>query len=158
MSPYWSGAGSLPAFISRYYPEAMTMVVECHAGVIHAAKNICGLPVHPNRLQVVHDDAEHFCSSAESASYDAVVVDIYSRTGIPASLRGRKFVKRLKRMIAGRGIALMNVGREMIGFGRLVDTFEDIFPYHHTFGHPDEENVVLMGLNWDMMKDGAKSR
>jgi len=71
------GAGALTRFTRNRLPQAHTTVVEASTRVIETCRRWFRLPVNDSRLQVLHDDAEHFLASAERGVFNVIQCDLY---------------------------------------------------------------------------------
>ena len=142
------GAGVLPAFIQKYFPHVHVDVCEINQSVVDASINGFGLV--EDSVHVYVEDCLNMVKRLARANeeYDSIICDVYGDGGMPRKLCDIYFLQHLKKLVIKRkGIVLLNCGHEMDHYTVMVNNFKWIFGSKNTqqFGHPDEENRVLVG-------------
>lgn len=123
------GGGEMLRAARRTLPEAELVGVELSPYIAALAKS----EFHVERfgVQVVVEDAATYIDRAEAGSFDAVMVDIYADTEIPAYFRSVVFFRSCRRALGARGLLMMNVfpaplaveissTMKQAGFGRVA--------------------------------------
>lgn len=101
------GAFSLPMALLTALPEATIDVVELDAGLQPIAEQYFGL--QPNeRLKLHFGDARDFITSP-GASYDLIIIDIFSELAIPRHCLTVEFIKLLHSRLNNGGCIAMNI-------------------------------------------------
>ena len=142
------GAGVLPAFIQKYFPHIHIDVCEINQSVVDAS--IHGFGLKENSIHIFVEDCLNMVKrlTHSNQEYDGVICDVYGDGGMPRVLCDIYFLQHLKKLVAKRnGIVLLNCGFEMDHYSVVVNNFNWIFGIKNSkqFGHPDEENRVLVG-------------
>lgn len=102
------GAMSLPSKLAQQYPNATVDVVELDAKLTDIARQHFFYD-DPANVNIINQDARTFLSSAPSNSYDIIVVDVFSDSGIPFSVTTREFAEQLSRNITEDGVIITNI-------------------------------------------------
>ena len=103
------GGGSLIHLLRALYPEANITGVDVDARMIHIGKKYFGLD-KVGRLTLTVADAKEFLlgAVAKKKQWDMVVVDLFVGAAIPAFVGEERFIRDLKRIMAPKGILLIN--------------------------------------------------
>lgn len=134
------GGGSLAKFCYRELPDARIDVVESNPHVL-ALRAEFHVPPDDDRFHVHLDDGARFIRRTP-LRYDVLLLDAYTREGIPPQLTTRSFYEGCRNVLHDGGILVSNlycddageqVARIRRSFGDLVFTVEDA----------DGENLVV---------------
>lgn len=103
------GGGSLAKFCHRYLTRTRIDVVEIDARVI-ALRDAFLIPLDDRRLAIRLGDGVDFVAAAERR-FDAILLDGYDETGMPARLRSARFVAACRAALRPHGMLVVNVDR-----------------------------------------------
>ncbi len=101
------GGGSMAKFCYRYLPNARITVVEVDERVI-AMRDAFLVPPNDHRFRVVHDDGARYVSQCERPA-NAVLIDAFDQNGVTPSLATPTFFDFVSRLLAPKGVAIMNL-------------------------------------------------
>jgi spermidine synthase len=101
------GAMALPRWLGRARPGSRQQVVEADRGL--AALVAEYLPLDDERVTVHTADARAWVAAARAGSADAVVVDVYGGSRVPAHLTSAEFVTGVRRVLRPDGVYVANV-------------------------------------------------
>ena len=147
------GAGySFPKSYLVEYPNAELEIVEIDPAMTRIAREHFGLADDP-RLTIRHEDGRVFLNSAETARYDAVLMDAFgSLFSIPFHLTTVEAVRHIDRVLTADGVAIFNVGSAITGpasnfLQAEFRTYQEVFPYVHLFKvRPERPDTDLQNL------------
>lgn len=134
------GGGSLAKFCYRELPNTRIDVVEINPHVI-ALRDEFHVPPDDRRFHVHLDDGARFIQHSKNR-YDVLLVDAYTRDGIPAQLTTQRFYDSCRKVLGDTGILVSNlccddahvhVARIQASFGGPVFSLEE----------PDTENLIV---------------
>lgn len=125
------GGGTVIHLLHALYPEAKITGVDVDARMIDIGKKYFGLG-KVGGLTLTVADAKEFLlgAAAKKKQWDMVVVDLFVGAAIPAFVGEESFIRNLKRIMASKGILLINYlhEREYISLAALLlCTLEKIF-------------------------------
>jgi len=129
------GAGTLPKFFARAFPDCQVDCAELDAKVFEAAKRFFFLSDMPN-LSVTIMDGRKFVRKAEN-KYDIVFLDAYRDNMIPFHLLTKEFLEELKAKLNPNAVVVSNIA---------IETDAQLYPwvlrtYQNAFGTLLEVNV-----------------
>ncbi len=163
------GAGySFPKSYLAEYPNAELEVVEIDPGMTRIARDHFQLKDDP-RLTIRHEDGRVFLNNAESARYDAVLMDAFgSLFSIPFHLTTVEAVRHIDRVLAPDGVAIFNVGSAITGpasnfLQAEFRTYQEVFPFVHLFKvrpeRPDTDlqNLIVLACKRECVSTAASS-
>ncbi len=101
------GGGSLAKFCYRELPHARIDVVEINPHVI-ALRDEFHVPPDDERFQVHLDDGARFVGQSSNA-FDVLLVDAYTRDGIPSRLASLAFYNNCRNALTANGIMVLNL-------------------------------------------------
>ena len=147
------GAGySFPKAYLAAHPNASLDVVEIDPKLTDIARKRFRLRDDP-RLRIFHEDGRVYLNRAETAAYDAVLMDAFgSLFSIPYQLTTVEAVRHIHRVLADDGVAVFNVGSAIHGDASLFlqaefATYKAVFPYVHLFKvRPERPDTDLQNL------------
>lgn len=133
------GAGfSFPKEYLKSYPNAEINVVEIDPQMTQIAKRYFRLEENP-RLKITHEDGRIFLNNAETAKYDAVLMDAFgSLFSIPFQLTTVEAARQISRVLKDDGVIIFNAGGALEGrSSRFIQaeiaTYKKIFPQVFVF-------------------------
>lgn len=101
------GGGSLAKFCYRELPHARIDVVEINPHVI-ALREEFHVPPNDERFQVHLADGARFVGESSNA-FDVLLVDAYTRDGIPSRLASLEFYNDCRNALTAHGIMVLNL-------------------------------------------------
>lgn len=101
------GGGSLLKFCHRHVAGSRCEAVERDARVI-ALRDAFALPRDDRRCRIRLGDGVNFIKS-ETDAFDAILLDGYDESGMPARLRSRSFVTACRKALRADGMLVVNV-------------------------------------------------
>lgn len=102
------GGFTLPEYLGRTYPNAKIDVVEIDPKLEYISAKYLDYETQSNVTSYAMD-ARRFIALADSASYDLIIVDVYSDASVPPSLTTIEYAQSLNRITAANGTILANV-------------------------------------------------
>lgn len=147
------GAGyTFPREYLRTYPEARMDVVEIDPQMTEIARRFFRLRDDP-RLTIIHQDGRTFLNSAETAKYDAVLMDAFSSLfSVPYQLTTLEAVQEINRVLTDDGVVIFNLGSAIQGpashfLQAEFATYKQVFPHVFLFKvNPDRPDDQLQNL------------
>src|SRR4051794_6947782 len=100
------GAGSIPAYLQRFVPDAAIDAVELDPGVIDVAKKYFGLRETGN-FHMIPGDARMFLNR-HTEPYDLIFVDAFTGSYIPFHLMTKEFYQLVRNRLSPHGVAAFN--------------------------------------------------
>lgn len=147
------GAGfSYPQAYLTKYPNAEIDVVEIDPGMTKIARRFFTLKDDP-RLQIFHADGRVFLNSAQTASYNSILMDAFgSLFSVPFQLTTIEAVREMHRVLDENGVVIFNIGSAITGDAGLflhseVATYKQVFGEVHLYKvRPDAADSVSQNL------------
>lgn len=144
------GGGSLAKFFHHHFPECRVLAVENRAEVVAIARDWFELP-GDERLEVRTDSALHYLSGPVTETFDLILVDIFSATGMDAELEQADFFRHCRERLTGEGVLSANLWAS-----RPVTCHRLLKQLRHEFAGqvlelpaPDCGNLIALGLARD---------
>lgn len=124
------GGGSLAKFFLRYVPGCAIDAVEYNADVVRVAQRYFALP-RAARLQIHVGDAAEYVQTAATcaATYDAILVDIFTAAGAPDFIAQPVFIDACRTLLRSQGALALNLWR-----GRHTGYRQSLRALRHSFG------------------------
>ncbi len=141
------GAGSLPRYFSRSFPDCVADVVEIDASVVAVAKKYFKFREGPaTRVHVA--DGRGFIQKTRH-KYDLIVLDAYQGGKIPLHLASIQFLREIKGKLKRGGALASNLLSRRTNrlFDSMVFTFSNEFPGVHIYNCKTAYNCILVGVN-----------
>lgn len=133
------GAGyTYPREYLHKYPNAKIEVVEIDPQMTEIAREFFRLKENPH-LKIMHEDGRTFINHAESAQYDAVLMDAFgSLFSVPYHLTTLEAVQQIHRVLKDDGVIIFNLGGALEGKGSgflkaELATYRAVFPKVYLF-------------------------
>jgi spermidine synthase len=101
------GGGSLAKFCYRELPQARIDVVEINPHVV-ALRDAFHVPPDDDRFHVHLDDGARFIGQSPNR-FDVLLVDAYTRHGIPAHLASSEFYDSCREALGHNGVMVLNL-------------------------------------------------
>lgn len=119
------GGGSLAKFCYRELPDARIDVVEINPHVV-ALRDEFHVPPDDARFRVVPGDGADFVKRARRR-YDVLLVDAYTRDGVPPNLSTPAFLDDCRRALRDGGVLVMNLSGARAH--PIADRLADVFAF-----------------------------
>ncbi|MFN2411455.1 MAG: fused MFS/spermidine synthase [Pyrinomonadaceae bacterium] len=159
------GAGySFPKEHLQLYPKATIDVVEIDSRMTEIAIKHFRLENHP-RMRIYHEDGRMFLNRADTATYDAVLMDAFgSLFSVPYQLSTVEAVRQIERALKDGGIVIFNLGSAIRGPGSgflqaEFKTYQSVFPYVYLFKVRPEladdalQNLIVVACKANCLED-----
>jgi len=138
------GAGSLPRFIHRYFPESRQTVVEHNPVVIDVAYRLFGLP-RSERLHVEEGDGAAVLRERGGA-YDMVFLDAFHAEGADDAVQSEETLAAARQTVGAAGWVVCNVwGSQRNKLRRVTRTMGRKFRTLYAISVRVDSNVILIG-------------
>lgn len=149
------GGGAFPRLLLQQNSKVTVDAVELDAVVVDAARRYFDLPKTP-RLQVHVQDGATFMARAR-AGYDVILLDAFSGDGIPPALSSKSFFQDTRRVLADRGLVVMNVALvSPDDMDLITQRFAQAFPGCVVVTGKAEDNRMLFGARHRVDSDGIR--
>jgi spermidine synthase len=102
------GGGSLACFLHHHFPDCRIQAVEQRATVVEAARNFFALPTD-ERLRIHTGGALDYLDRADTETFDLILVDLFSATGMDGELEEAAFFARCRERLAPGGVLSVNL-------------------------------------------------
>lgn len=102
------GGGALPHFLVHHHPRARVDVVEKEAQVIALAHDYFGLP-RSETLDIIHQDAEGFLRTTDTAAYHIAFVDIFGPGAMAPALFSPELYRAILDRLTPEGVMAINL-------------------------------------------------
>ncbi len=122
------GAGTLPKFLAKKFPDCQVDVAELDAKVYDVAKKYFFFPDLPN-LHVTILDGRLFIRQTKE-KYDFILLDAYRDDMIPFHLMTKEFLEQAKAVLAPNGVLVSNIAIESDAqlYPYMLHTYQSVFP------------------------------
>ncbi|MBF0351711.1 MAG: fused MFS/spermidine synthase [SAR324 cluster bacterium] len=137
------GAGTLPKFIHRHFPQTTQDVVECNAEVADISRRFFGLP-QDTRMRVYIAEGSEWIKNT-SGQYDLVFLDAYVEDGAPDHLRQQDFLENLSLHVKENGWLVSNVWSGDGMFEEQAALWNRMFDHVLQAPQTPIGNVILFG-------------
>ena len=138
------GAGTLPKYFAKKFPECQVDVAELDPKVFEVAKKYFFFPDLPN-LKVTILDGRLFIKQSQD-KYDLIMLDAYRDDMIPFHLMTREFLEQAKALLTENGVLISNVAIESSAqlYPWLLRTYQSVFPSVVTADVRGSSNKVIL--------------
>ena len=141
------GAGSMPRFLSRHYPNAQIDVVEIDPDILDVARKYFHF-AETQRLKVNINDGRVFLKRNKK-KYDMVFLDAYQGGEIPFHLTTVEFMREVKAHLNSDGVVVSNIvaaGKNRF-FDSMIVTHEEVFPMLHIYRGRKSANFIFVAAS-----------
>ena len=137
------GAGIMPRFINRYYPDCKIDIVEIDKAVPPIAEKYFGFKQNKN-INIIIEDGRFYVNRSKK-KYDLIVIDAYNATSIPFQLTTKEFFTKVEGMLNKDGVVVANIAN--LGKANFISsefkTIKSIFKNISVVTCPNDTNYVL---------------
>lgn len=137
------GAGIMPMFLRRIYPDTKMDIVEIDPAIEPIAKKYFGF-APDKKMTVITKDGRVFANNSKE-KYDIIFIDAYNAKEIPFQLTTLEFFQHIKQCLKQEGIMVANIAN----FGKMNfifsewETVRNVFANIAVFVCPGQTNYVL---------------
>jgi spermidine synthase len=146
------GGGSLAKFCYAMLPHTAIDVVEVNPHVVALRDEFC-VPPDDARFRVILDDGAAFLRHT-AERYDVLLIDAYTRDGIPPHLTTSAFCHDCRRALHDSGVLVTNLYGGQAH--RLIGLIEGIFPTSFFLSENGGENRVVFASPSPVLSSAGK--
>jgi len=141
------GAGSMPRYFNRYYPDVHTDVVEIDPDIFAVAKRFFYFKETPN-MKVHISDGRRFIRRTDQ-KYDIIFLDAYQNDFIPFHLTTIEFMKELKEKLKQGGVVVSNIASPFRNkfYDSMMVTYLKEFPQLYIFKGKSRNSIFVATMN-----------
>ncbi|MGD2079519.1 MAG: fused MFS/spermidine synthase, partial [Nitrospirota bacterium] len=138
------GAGAMPRWFNRHYPEVRTDVVEIDPEILKVAREYLHFEETDN-MKVYISDGRRFIKRAKTR-YDMIFLDAYQTDFIPFHMTTVEFLREVKKTLDENGIVVSNIVSEKKNkyFHSMIKTYREVFPRLYIFKGGGSGNHVFI--------------
>ena len=147
------GAGSMPKYFSRHYPDANIDVAEIDPDMVSVAQKYFYFTEHA-KMKVHVEDGRIFIKKSKK-KYDVIVLDAYQNDYIPFHLTTVEFLKEVRKRLKDGGVVVANI---MSPFGNkffdsMIMTYKEVFPHLYIFKGKSSANYIFVAGAGNIKRD-----
>lgn len=138
------GAGAIPRYLNRYYPNAAIDIVEIDPEMLQVAQTYFFF--RENAMMRVHiNDGRIFVKRAKK-KYDLVLLDAYRNGSIPFHLTTKEFLSEVKKILKPNGVVVSNILSERMNqfHDSMIVTYQDAFQHLYLFNGKESGNYAFI--------------
>ncbi len=151
------GAGILPRFFARRYPETIIDIVEIDKEIPEIAEKYFGYAKSPKTNIIIKDGRDYI--NRTKHKYDLIVIDAYNSSAIPFQLTTKEFYQKIRQALNPDGVItanIANVGKTEF-VGSELKTINSIFPKLQIYVCPQGYTYVpFAALNWTQTEQSLR--
>jgi spermidine synthase len=136
------GAGILPRFVAKHFPETIIDVVEIDPDIPGIANKYFGY-VKNAKCNIIIRDGRDFINRVKH-KYDLIFIDAYSAHDIPFQLTSQEFYRKVRDAMKPHGIVSVNIAN--LGKSQFIaseiKTIKSVFPHLAIYVCPNESNYI----------------
>jgi len=147
------GAGAMPKYFSKRYPEAMIDIAEIDADMLSVAQKYFYFKEN-ERMKAHVEDGRLFVKRSKK-KYDWIVLDAYQNDYIPFHLTTVEFLKEVKSRLKDGGVVVANITAPYRNkfFDSMVMTYKKAFPHLAIFKGKRSANFIFVATTGIRGKD-----
>jgi spermidine synthase len=138
------GAGSMPRYFNRYYPEVSVDIVEIDPDIFEVAKTYFHFKETPT-MKVHISDGRIYIKRTKK-TYDMIFLDAYQNDYIPFHLTTKEFLKEMKRCLKDGGVIISNITSPFKNkfFDAMIETYKKVYPHLYIFKGQKSNNYIFI--------------
>lgn len=138
------GAGSMPRYMSRYYPAVSIDAVEIDPDILDVARKWFWYKETPS-IKTHVSDGRTFVKRTQKR-YDIIFLDAYQSDYIPFHLTTAEYLKEVKAKLKDGGVVVSNILAEDYNkfFDSMLVTYRKVFPQVYVFKMKYSINYVFV--------------
>jgi len=147
------GAGAMPKYLSRYYPDAVVDIVEIDPDMVPVAQKFFFFR-ETGKMKVHIDDGRLFIKRTKK-KYDMIFLDAYQNDYIPFHLTTLEFLREVKSRLKDDGIVASNILSQFRNkfFDSMVMTYKKAFPHLVIFKGSRSNNFLFVATAGNKIKN-----
>lgn len=147
------GAGSMPKYFNKHYPNAYSDVAEIDPDMISVAKEYFQFK-ESEKIKVHAEDGRLF-TKRTSKKYDMIFLDAYQNDDIPFHLTTVEFLKEVKNRLKEDGVVVSNILSQFKNkfFDSMIVTYKKVFPHLYIFKGRGSHNFIFVATMSGKIKD-----
>ena len=147
------GAGSMPRYFNRYYPNVQIDIVEIDPDIYYVAKKYFHFQAKDN-MKTYIADGRVFIKRAQK-KYDMIFLDAYQGDYIPFHLATVEFLQEVKDILKDDGIVIANIRSPYKNklFYSMIKTYKEVFPSLYIFKGQKSRNYIFITAEHTVKKD-----
>jgi spermidine synthase len=154
------GAGAMPTYFSRHYPDALIDIAEIDPDMLAVAQKYFYFREN-ERMKVTTEDGRLFVKRTRK-KYDWIILDAYQNDYIPFHLTTLEFLKEVKSRLKDSGVVVSNITSTFRNkfFDSMVMTYKKAFPHLSIFKGKKSGNFIFVATASSNVKDktGVETR
>lgn len=147
------GAGAMPSYFTRRYPDAIVDVAEIDPDMVFVAQKYFYFKEN-ERMKVHVEDGRLFVKRTKK-KYDWIILDAYQNDYIPFHLTTLEFLKEVKSRLKDDGVVVSNITSQFRNkfFDSMVMTYRKAFPHLYVFKGKKSGNFLFVATTGSKIKD-----
>ena len=147
------GAGAMPKYFNKRYPEATTDIAEIDPDMVPVAQKYFYFNEN-EKMRVTVEDGRIFVKRARK-KYDWVILDAYQNDYIPFHLTTAEFLKEIKSKLREDGVVVSNITSPFRNkfFDSMVMTYKKVFPHLYIFRGKKSGNFIFVATASGTVKE-----
>ncbi len=147
------GAGAMPKYFNRYYPEANTDIAEIDPDMVPVAQKYFYFKEN-EKMRVTVEDGRIFVKRSRK-KYDWIILDAYQNDYIPFHLTTVEFLKEVRSRLKEDGVVVSNITSPFRNkfFDSMVMTYKKAFPHLYIFRGKKSGNFIFVGAAGGAVKE-----
>ena len=147
------GAGSMPRYFNRYYPNVHIDIVEIDPDIRFVAEKYFNFKEKDN-MKTYIADGRIFIKRAQR-KYDMIFLDAYQSDYIPFHLTTVEFLQEVKKILKDGGIVISNIYNPFMNklFYSMIKTYKAEFPHLYIFKGYKSKNYIFIATKSNVKTD-----
>ncbi|MEW6569745.1 MAG: fused MFS/spermidine synthase [Nitrospirota bacterium] len=147
------GAGAMPRYFNKYFPDAYSDVVEIDPDIMTVAGKYFYFREKEN-MRVHINDGRVFIKRTPK-KYDIIFLDAYQTDYIPFHLTTREFLKEVKNRLKDGGVVVSNIVAPTKNkfFYSMIKTYKTEFPHLYIFKGRKSQNFIFVATASGVKKE-----
>jgi spermidine synthase len=146
------GAGAMPRYFNRHYPDANIDVVEIDPDIFEVARKYFHFAEN-ERCKVHVLDGRMFVKRTPK-KYDMIFLDAYQNDYIPFHLTTVEFLREVRKKLNDDGVVVANVTSPFMNklFYSMIKTYKKVFPHLYLFKGVRSSNYIFVATAGEKRK------
>ncbi|MBI5633174.1 MAG: fused MFS/spermidine synthase [Nitrospirae bacterium] len=147
------GAGAMPKYFARRYPDANIDIAEIDPDMLAVAQKY--FYFKENEGMKVHVDDGRLFVKRTKKKYDWIILDAYQNDYIPFHLTTLEFLEEVRSKLKENGVVVANITSSFRNkfFDSMVMTYKKAFPHLAIFRGKTSGNFIFVATTGSIMKD-----
>lgn len=147
------GAGAMPKYFNRHYPEVNIDIAEIDPDMLAVAQKYFYFKEN-DKMKVTLDDGRLFIKRTKK-KYDWIILDAYQNDYIPFHLTTLEFLKEVKGKLTEDGVVVANITSPYRNkfFDSMVMTYKKAFQHLYVFKGKKSANFIFVAMAGRKIKD-----